>query len=104
MVGKVLRFKVLDVPFADPLESVAVSLPWNSRESTFYVGVTVDGIDLTEGIDDPTRGGYEVAFYETSTSRDPVTTFTAGNRYYYRIKVKVPNHTLYYPENWVSAK
>ena len=104
VVGKVLRFKVLDVPFADPLESVAVSLPWNSRESTFYVGVTVDGIDLTEGIDDPTRGGYEVAFYETSTSRDPVTTFTAGNRYYYRIKVKVPNHTLYYPENWVSAK
>ena len=100
--GKVLRFKILDVPFTNIEDAISVSLRWNSKDSTFSVGVSVEGVDITEDAD--LTNGYEIKYYTSENAPDAVTSFTYGNRYYYRIKGKVPNHTLWYVNGWVSAK
>ena len=104
VTDKILRFKLLDSHFADMEESVSVSVRWNTKESNFSVGVTVDEVDVYEDAD--LRNGYTIRFYlsEESPEDEYVTNFSYGGRYYYYMKLKVPNHTLCYPKGWVSAK
>ena len=100
--AKTLRFKLLDAPFANVEDSVSVSVRWNSKESNFSVGVSVDGVDVYEDAD--LRNGYTIKFYANDESPDEINTFTYNGRYYYYMKVKVPNRTLCYPHGWVTAK
>ena len=56
----------------------------------FDVTVKVQGNTLSN---DPTLTiGYKIYYYETESSLDVITTFTAGNTYYYTLEIKVPNY------------
>ena len=101
---KTLRFKLLDAPYDDIEEVRSISLRWNSTESNFSVGVSMDSVDIYE--DEDLRNGYTVKFYprQDTPEDEYLTEFSYGGRYYYYIKIKVPNHTINYAEGWVTAK
>ncbi|MBQ7712788.1 MAG: hypothetical protein IJT69_03100 [Clostridia bacterium] len=104
VTDKTLHFMLLDAPFKNVEEALLISIRWNAGESKFDVDVLVDNEAVDEDVD--LRNGYSIKFFKNNEAPDEeaLSSFTYGGRYYYRIYVKVPNHTSCYDQGWVSAK
>ncbi len=83
-----VAFKITEAPLPDG--AADIRLTWAATRQEFDVTVKVFGNAVSN---DPTlTNGYKIYYYETNSSLDEVTTFTAGTTYYYTIEIKVPNY------------
>jgi len=102
--NKTYEFKVKEVELSS--DRVELSVSWNG--ASFTVEVTVDGSALSPQAvtraEDLTEG-YWIRYYENKAGRKgaQVNSFTAGQKYWYLIYVKVGNYKLYYEETTVMA-
>ena len=83
-----VAFKITEATLPDG--AADIRLTWAPTRHVFDVTVKVQGNTLSN---DPTlTNGYKIYYYETDSSLDEITTFTAGNTYYYTLEIKVPNY------------
>ena len=87
-----VAFKITEAPLPTDAEDIRVT--WAPSRSEFDVVVKVFGNTLS--YDATLTDGYKISYYETDSSLDEVTTFTAGNTYYYTLVIKVPNYIASY--------
>ena len=75
-------------------EAEDIRVTWAPSRSEFDVVVKLFGNTLS--YDTTLTDGYKISYYETNDSLDEITTFTAGNTYYYTLVIKVPNYIASY--------
>ena len=83
-----VAFKITEATLPDG--AADIRLTWAATRHEFDVTVKVFGNTLSN---DPTlTNGYKIYYYDTDSSLEETTTFTAGNTYYYTLEIKVPNY------------
>ena len=87
-----VAFKITEAPL--PTEAEDIRVTWAPSRSEFDVVVKLFGNTLS--YDTTLTDGYKISYYETNDSLDEITTFTAGNTYYYTLVIKVPNYIASY--------
>lgn len=86
-----LTFKITEKTFE--AGDIVVDIYWQDSESKFMEVIKVNNIDLDP--DGDLTNGYVISYYDSNESAagETISTFTAGNTYYYYLEIKVPNYT-----------